>query len=90
MNLHVKHGSLGCAFALLALLALHFGVFFAWITADPPIAMPDGTTRHHTLEELRAASTYANVSFAVLLIAVAASIYNLVQWIRGSRADGPL
>ncbi len=88
MNLHVKHGTLGCAFALLALLALHFGVFFAWITADPPIAMPDGTTRHHTLEELRAASTYANVWFTVLLLAVAASIYNVVRWVRGARADG--
>lgn len=86
MNLHAKHGSLGCAFALLALLSLYFGAYFAWITADPLVGMPDGTSRHHTLEELRAASTYANVSFTVLLITVAASIYNIVRWVRASRA----
>jgi hypothetical protein len=87
MNLHAKHGSLGCAFALLALLALYFGAYFAWITADPPVGMPDGTSRHHTPEELGTASTYANVSFTILLIAVAASIYNVVRWVRGARAD---
>jgi hypothetical protein len=53
MNLHAKHGSLGCVFALLALLALYFGAFFAWITADPTFLLPDGTSRHHTPEELR-------------------------------------
>jgi len=88
MNLHTKHGSLGCAFAVLALFGIYFGAFFGWITADPPVAMPDGTSRHHTPEELRAAATYAYVSFAVLLIAVAASIYNVVRWVRGARADG--
>lgn len=85
---NLKFAIVVVALVALALYSATAASFFAWITADPPIGLPDGTTRAHSAGELANAQTMANAWALVFAGTVVATIATLVAWWR--RRSGPV
>jgi hypothetical protein len=64
-------------FGALAFIAV---IVTAGATADPPIAMSDGTTRSHTAGEIASAQTTAVAAASVAFVGAVVTIGALAAW----------
>jgi hypothetical protein len=78
--IHRLFGALAFIAVIVTAGAIHVMLLNAWRTADPPIAMSDGTTRSHTAGEIASAQTTAVAAASVAFVGAVVTIGALAAW----------